>query len=49
MNDKEIILNAINKLIKYDPSFAQNIKKLSELAEKSPIIYREAVKKLNTL
>jgi hypothetical protein len=49
MNDKEIILGAINKLIKYDPSFAQNIKKLSELAEKSPIIYREAVKKLNSL
>jgi hypothetical protein len=49
MNDKEIILNAINKLIKYDPEFAINIKKLSELAEKSPFIYKEAVKKLNTL
>lgn len=49
MNDKEIILGAINKLVKYDPSFAQNIKKLAELAERSPVIYKEAVKKLNSL
>ena len=49
MNDKELIVGAINKLVKYDPNFAQNIKKLSELAERSPVIYKEAVKKLNSL
>jgi len=49
MNDKEIILAAINKLIKNDTNFAQNIKKLSELSERSPVVYKEAVKKLNSL
>lgn len=49
MNDKEIILSAINKLIKNDTNFAQNIKKLSELSERSPVVYKEAVKKLNSL
>lgn len=49
MNDKEIILAAINKLIKNDSNFAQNIKKLSDLSERSPVVYKEAVKKLNSL
>ena len=49
MNDKEIILSAINKLIKNDSNFAQNIKKLSELSERSLVVYKEAVKKLNSL
>lgn len=49
MSDKEKILSAINKLVKHDPSLADNLTKLAELAEKNPFVYKQAVKQLNSL
>jgi hypothetical protein len=46
---KERILAAINKLVKLDPNFPDNIEKLSYLAENKPTIYMMAVKQLNDL
>lgn len=48
-NTKERILSAINKLVKLDPNFADNIERLSYLAENKPMIYSMAVKQLNEL
>jgi hypothetical protein len=49
MDQKQIILNAINRLVKADPNFAENITKLADLAEKSKFIYSQAVNKLKSL
>lgn len=46
---KERILKAVNKLIKLDPNFPDNIERLSHLAETKPAIYELAVKQLNSL
>jgi hypothetical protein len=49
MDQKQMILDAINRLVKADPNFAQNITKLADLAEKSQFIYSQAVNKLKSL
>lgn len=49
VSPKEKVLQAVNKLIKLDPSFPDNITKLSQLAETKPAIYQLAVKQLNDL
>jgi ubiquinone biosynthesis protein Coq4 len=49
MDQKTMILDAINRLVKADPNFAQNITKLADLAEKSQFIYNQAVNKLKSL
>ena len=49
MSDKEKLMNAINKLVKHDSNFVNNLSKLAELAEKKPFIYKEAVAQLNKL
>ena len=48
--DKQaLMVQAVNKLIKLDPSFSDNICKLSELAERNPTVYKMAVNQLNSL
>jgi len=49
MDQKQIILNAINRLVKSDPNFAENITKLADLADKNKFIYSQAVNKLKSL
>jgi ubiquinone biosynthesis protein Coq4 len=49
MDQKQIILDAINRLVKSDPNFAENITKLADLSEKSKFIYSQAVNKLRSL
>jgi hypothetical protein len=49
MDQKQIILAAINRLVISDPNFAENITKLADLAEKSKFIYSQAVNKLKSL
>ena len=49
MDQKQIILDAINRLVKSDQNFAENITKLADLAEKSKFIYSQAVNKLKSL
>jgi hypothetical protein len=46
---KENIIAAVNKLVKLDPNFAENLNKLAELAEKKPFIYQQAVDQLKKL
>lgn len=46
---KAKINNAVVRLIKLDPNFAQNISKLADLAEKSPTIYKMAINQLNSM
>jgi len=48
MNDKEKILAAINKLLKLDTNFAENLAKLAEIAEKKPMVYKQAVNMLKS-
>lgn len=43
------IISSVNKLIKLDPNFAENIEKLAALREKSPSTYETAVKMLNSM
>jgi len=49
MTDKEKILAAINKLVKFDANLADNLTKLAELAEKNKFVYDQAVKQLKSL
>jgi hypothetical protein len=49
MDQKTIILDAINRLVKADPNFAENITKLADLADKNKFIYSQAVNKLKSL
>jgi hypothetical protein len=49
MDQKQIILDAINRLVKADSNFAENITKLADLAEKNKFIYTQAVNKLKSL
>jgi ubiquinone biosynthesis protein Coq4 len=49
MDQKQIILEAINRLVKADPNFAENITKLADLADKNKFIYSQAVNKLKSL
>jgi hypothetical protein len=49
MDQKQIILDAINRLVKSDPNFAENITKLADLSEKNKFIYSQAVNKLKSL
>ena len=49
MEQKQQILDAINRLVKADPNFADNITKLAELAERNQFIYKQAVAKLKSL
>jgi len=46
---KETIITAVNKLVKLDPNFSDNLAKLAELAEKKPFIYTQAVDYLKKL
>jgi hypothetical protein len=46
---KENIIASVNKLVKLDPNFAENLSKLAELAEKKPFIYQQAVDQLKKL
>lgn len=48
-NKQALMVQAVNKLIKLDPQFADNICKLAELAERSPMVYKMAVQQLNSL
>lgn len=43
------IIAAVNKLIKSDPNFAENIEKLAALRDKNPVTYDTAVKMLNSM
>lgn len=49
MDQKQQILDAINRLVKADPNFAENITKLADLADKNKFIYNQAVNKLKSL
>ena len=49
MDQKTMILDAINRLVEADPNFAHNITRLADLAEKSQFIYNQAVNKLKSL
>jgi len=49
MDQKQIILDAINRLVKSYPNFAENITKLADLADKNKFIYSQAVNKLKSL
>lgn len=44
-----LMVQAVNKLIKLDPEFADNICKLAELAERNPSVYKMAVEQLKSL
>jgi hypothetical protein len=46
---KQAIMTAVNTLVQCDPEFADNIQKLARLAKSNPFIYKQAVKKLNSL
>lgn len=46
---KTKINNAVVRLIKLDPNFAENIAKLADLAERSPMIYKMAISQLNSM
>ena len=46
-SQQQRIITAVNKLIKSDPNFAENIEKLAALREKNPMTYDTAVKMLN--
>lgn len=47
--NKVRLMNAINRLIKLDRNFIDNLEKLADLAEKSPMTYSLAISKLNSL
>ncbi len=49
MDQKQQILDAINRLVKADSNFAENIAKLADLAERNQFIYKQAVAKLKSL
>jgi len=49
METKERLTKAINRLIKADPNFIENLEKLADLAEKNKFIYNQAVNKLKSL
>jgi len=49
MDAKNKIIESVNKLIKTDPNFPENLAKLAQLAEKKPAIYKSAVDYLNKL
>ena len=49
MDQKQLIIEAINRLVKSDPNFAENITKLADLAERNQFIYKQAVAKLKSL
>ena len=49
MDQKQQILDAINRLVQSDPNFAENITKLADLADKNKFIYSQAVNKLKSL
>lgn len=48
-NKQAQMVQAINKLIKHDPNFSDNISKLADLAERNPTVYKMAVQQLNSL
>jgi hypothetical protein len=48
-NQKQEIINAVNRLMQIDPNFAKNIAALAVLAEKKPDVYKMAVQYLNGL
>ena len=48
-NKQALMVQAVNKLIKLDPNFADNICKLAEIAEKNPAVYQVAVNQLKGL
>lgn len=48
-NQTERIISSVNKLIKLDPNFADNIEKLAALRERNPSTYETAVKMLNSM
>jgi len=48
-NEKQQVINAVNRLMQLDPNFAKNIASLAVLAEKKPDVYAMAVKYLNQL
>lgn len=48
-NDKLRINQAVIKLIKLDPNFADNIERLAELAQNNPQVYQMAIQQLNNL
>lgn len=48
-NQQQRIIASVNKLIKLDDNFAENIEKLAALREKNPTMYETAVKMLSTM
>jgi len=48
-NQTQRIISSVNKLIKLDDNFAENIEKLAALRERNPLLYEQAVKMLNTM
>lgn len=53
MNNEEIkkqrILTALNTLVSVDADFADNLEKLARLAKTNPMVYKQAVKMLNSM
>jgi hypothetical protein len=47
--EKQTVINAVNRLMQLDPNFAKNISALAVLAEKKPDMYSMAVQYLNNL
>jgi hypothetical protein len=43
------LTSAINRIIKVDSNFVDNLEKLADLAESKPFIYKVAIEKLNSL
>ena len=48
-NEKQAVINAVNRLMQLDPNFAKNVTALAALAEKKPDVYAMAVQYLNNL
>jgi hypothetical protein len=48
-NQTQRIISSVNKLIKLDDNFAENIEKLAALRERNPVMYEQAVKMLNAM
>ena len=46
---KERLLSAINRIIKVDSNFVENIERLADLAENNPMIYKIAIDKLKSM
>ena len=47
-DSKRKVIECVNKLLRVDPNFPDNIEKLCNLAENKPTVYQMAVQQLNS-